>query len=98
LECNNYALAISYQPIIEPGSIIIYDIVYTTVTIDHEYNPDSHLTMKALVTLEWGMNVPVLTKLQSNFEDLMKLTDVHVKRLRSQTRKPRKEKYVGHSL
>ena len=45
------------------------------IIIDHDYKPDSHLTMKALVTLEWGMNVPVLTKLQSNLGDLIKLTD-----------------------
>lgn len=71
------------------GSIIImYDVI-----IDHGYNPDSHLTMNALITLERRMNVPVLTKLQSNFRNLMKLTGVHAKQVRRQTRY-----YVGHSL
>ena len=40
--------------------------------------PDDHLTMRALVTLEQGMNIPVLTKLHSMLGDLkerIKLTD-----------------------
>ena len=46
------------------------------------------MTMKAMVTLEWGMNIPILTKLQSNLADFMKLTDVRAKQLRKPTRKP----------
>ena len=38
--------------------------------------------MKALVTLEWGMNVRVLTKLQSTFESLKKLNDVPANELK----------------
>ena len=34
--------------------------------------------MKALVTLEWGMNVPVLTKLQSKLCDLKDKIKLHV--------------------
>ena len=89
-----YVQAISYQP--TSIKILVYYILYTT--IDHEYNPDSHLTMKALVTLEWGMNVPVLTKLQSNLGNLIKLTGVQVKQLRRQTEWLVWASYVGHSL
>ena len=37
--------------------------------------------MKALITLEWGMNVPVLTKLKSNFGNLKQLTNFCTKEL-----------------
>ena len=35
------------------------------------------------------MNVPVLTKLQSNFGNIMKLTDIRTKLLKRQIRKPK---------
>jgi hypothetical protein len=44
------------------------------------------------------MNIPVLTKLLSKFDNLMKLTDVHDKQLRRQTRESRGGIYVSHSL
>ena len=56
--------------------MIIY-IIYNNkiITILHyyledEFCQDNRLTMKALVTLEWGMNIPVLTKLGANLSDL----------------------------
>ena len=51
--------------------------------------------MKALVTLEWGMNVPVLAKLQSNlsdFKEQIKLSDTSTKPLRA-IRKPHRLDY-----
>ena len=33
-----------------------------------EYNPYDHLTMRALISLEWAMNIPVLTKLSLNLD------------------------------
>ena len=88
----------------DAGSIIMTLCVhYNNYIIDHKYNPDSHLTMKALVTLERGMNVPVLTKLRSNSWDITKLTGVHAKQDGRQTRDsswpwPYDVEIVGHSL
>jgi hypothetical protein len=64
--------------------------LYYCIPLDHKYKPESRLTMKALVTLEWGMNVPILTKLQSNLSDFkkqLKSTGTSTKPIRS-TRKP----------
>ena len=49
--------------------LVYYRIII--ILIDTEFNPwpDNHLTMKALVTLEWGMNIPVLTELKSRLCD-----------------------------
>ena len=41
-----------------------------------EYNPYDHLTMRALINLEWVMNIPVLTKLSSNLDILDKTLTV----------------------
>ena len=42
----------------------------TIIILENHYMPDNHLTMKALVTLEWGVDIPVLKSLQSKLSDL----------------------------
>ena len=43
-----------------------------------EYDSHDQLTMKALLNLEYGMNIPVLTKLTPNLEILNKLLLIKV--------------------
>lgn len=43
-----------------------------------EYDPYDQLTMKALLNLECGMNIPVLTKLTPNLEILNKMITIKV--------------------
>lgn len=43
-----------------------------------EYDPYDQLTMRALINLEWGMSIPVLTKLTPNLEIFNKMLTIKV--------------------
>ena len=49
---------------------IIIILISHYYCIVNEYDPGDHFTMKALVTLECRMNIPVLSNLQLKFSDL----------------------------
>ena len=43
-----------------------------------EYDPYDYLTMRALINLEWGMNIPVLTKLKPYLDILNRILTLKV--------------------
>ena len=45
-----------------------YYHTYTAATVT-EFNPKNRLTIKPFVTMEWGMKIPVLTKILSTLGD-----------------------------
>lgn len=55
--------------------MLIFFTFSPTVT---EYDPYDQLTVRALINLEWGMNIPVLTKLTPNLEIFNKMLTIKV--------------------